>query len=94
MVSDGSNVVASNTGSTNAAGGIFVAADLLKMRTGIIDANASGNAVQLYEDVLPALLRWQEQGIHLALYSSGSEHAQRLLHEQTGWLAGSDRVYE
>jgi enolase-phosphatase E1 len=36
-------------------------------------------APQLYDDVLPALLRWQEQGISLALYSSGSEHAQRLL---------------
>ena len=40
-------------------------------------------APQLYGDVLPALLRWQEQGIHLALYSSGSEHAQRLLMAHT-----------
>ena len=40
-------------------------------------------APQLYEDVLPALLQWQEQGICLALYSSGSEHAQRLLMTHT-----------
>lgn len=40
-------------------------------------------APELYEDVLPALLQWQEQGVCLALYSSGSEHAQRLLMAHT-----------
>jgi len=40
-------------------------------------------APELYEDVLPALLQWQEQDIQLALYSSGSEHAQRLLMAHT-----------
>jgi enolase-phosphatase E1 len=36
-------------------------------------------APALYDDVLPALISWRAQGIQLALYSSGSEQAQRLL---------------
>lgn len=36
-------------------------------------------APALYEDVLSALISWRAQGIQLALYSSGSEQAQRLL---------------
>jgi enolase-phosphatase E1 len=37
----------------------------------------------LYEDVAPALNRWQRNGLLLALYSSGSEQAQRLFVEHT-----------
>lgn len=37
----------------------------------------------LYEDVMPALVRWRGYGLRLALYSSGSEQAQRLLIEHT-----------
>ena len=37
----------------------------------------------LYEDVVPVLNRWRENGLRLALYSSGSEQAQRLLVEHT-----------
>ena len=37
----------------------------------------------LYEDVAPALKRWRRNGLQLALYSSGSEQAQRLLVEHT-----------
>ncbi|TKB75503.1 MAG: acireductone synthase [Nitrospira sp.] len=37
----------------------------------------------LYEDVAPALKRWRRNGLRLALYSSGSEQAQRLLVEHT-----------
>jgi len=33
----------------------------------------------LYDDVLPALKRWQQQGIALYVYSSGSVAAQKLL---------------
>ena len=40
-------------------------------------------APDLYEDVVPALNRWQRNGLRLALYSSGSEQAQRLLVEHT-----------
>jgi enolase-phosphatase E1 len=40
-------------------------------------------APTLYEDVVPALHRWREDGLRLALYSSGSEQAQRLLLEHT-----------
>lgn len=40
-------------------------------------------APELYEDVVPALNRWRRNGLHLALYSSGSELAQRLLLEHT-----------
>jgi enolase-phosphatase E1 len=36
-------------------------------------------APALYEDVLPALMAWRTAGLQLALYSSGSEQAQRLL---------------
>ena len=37
----------------------------------------------LYEDVGPVLNRWRRNGLRLALYSSGSEQAQRLLVEHT-----------
>jgi enolase-phosphatase E1 len=37
----------------------------------------------LYEDVVPVLNRWRRNGLRLALYSSGSEQAQRLLVEHT-----------
>ena len=37
----------------------------------------------LYDDVVPALDRWRRNGLRLALYSSGSEQAQRLLVEHT-----------
>lgn len=40
-------------------------------------------APSLYEDVVPALHRWHLHGLRLALYSSGSEQAQRLLLEHT-----------
>ena len=40
-------------------------------------------APRLYEDVPPALHRWYRNGLRLALYSSGSEQAQRLLIEHT-----------
>lgn len=33
----------------------------------------------VYEDVMPALKRWKESGITLAIYSSGSVKAQKLL---------------
>ncbi|HJT20220.1 MAG TPA: acireductone synthase [Nitrospira sp.] len=36
-------------------------------------------APALYDDVLPALIAWRTAGLQLALYSSGSEQAQRLL---------------
>jgi enolase-phosphatase E1 len=34
---------------------------------------------ELYPDVAPALRRWHDAGIRLAVYSSGSETAQRLI---------------
>ncbi|HXF92226.1 MAG TPA: acireductone synthase [Nitrospiraceae bacterium] len=34
---------------------------------------------ELYTDVAPTLIRWRNNGIRLATYSSGSEQAQRLL---------------
>jgi enolase-phosphatase E1 len=37
----------------------------------------------LYEDVVPALRRWRQEHVPLAIYSSGSEQAQRLLLEHT-----------
>jgi len=40
-------------------------------------------APTLYEDVGPVLDRWRRKGLRLALYSSGSEQAQRLLVEHT-----------
>lgn len=36
-------------------------------------------APKLYDDVAPALRRWRHDGLELGIYSSGSEHAQRLL---------------
>jgi len=38
---------------------------------------------QIYPDVAPALARWHEAGIRVAIYSSGSELAQRRLFEST-----------
>ncbi len=45
---------------------------------------------ELYADVAPALRRWRQNGVRLALYSSGSEQAQRLLiaHTNYGDLTG------
>lgn len=45
---------------------------------------------ELYPDVAPALRRWHEAGLLLAVYSSGSEDAQKLIfgHSQDGDLAG------
>ena len=40
-------------------------------------------APDLYGDVVPALRRWRQDHLHLAIYSSGSEQAQRLLLEHT-----------
>jgi len=40
-------------------------------------------APDLYDDVVPALHRWRQEHVHLAIYSSGSEQAQRLLLEHT-----------
>ncbi len=40
-------------------------------------------APELYGDVLPALTQWRACGIRLGIYSSGSEHAQRLLFAHT-----------
>jgi enolase-phosphatase E1 len=45
--------------------------------------HAGAFAPRLYEDVVPALHRWQRNRLRLALYSSGSERAQRLLIEHT-----------
>jgi enolase-phosphatase E1 len=48
----------------------------------------------LYPDVAPALRRWAGGGVRLAVYSSGSEAAQRLLFahtpdgDLTGWFSG------
>ena len=45
---------------------------------------------QLYADVAPALRAWQAAGVRLAVYSSGSESAQRLIfaHPPEGDLTG------
>jgi enolase-phosphatase E1 len=45
---------------------------------------------ELYPDVTPALRAWQAGGVRLAVYSSGSEAAQRLIfgHTPQGDLAG------
>ena len=40
-------------------------------------------APHLYGDVVPALHRWRHEHLQLAIYSSGSEQAQRLLLEHT-----------
>ncbi|HEU4683041.1 MAG TPA: acireductone synthase [Nitrospira sp.] len=47
-------------------------------------------APALYDDVLPALIAWRAAGLQLALYSSGSEQAQRLLlgHTTKGDITG------
>lgn len=45
-------------------------------RTGVFAPN-------LYDDVVPALRRWRQEHVPLAIYSSGSEQAQRLLLEHT-----------
>jgi enolase-phosphatase E1 len=51
---------------------------------------AGAFAPGLYDDVIPALNRWRSNGLRLALYSSGSEQAQRLLvgHTTDGDLTG------
>lgn len=45
-------------------------------RAGYVDGQFTGH---LYPDVLPAFERWQQQGIGLYVYSSGSVAAQKLL---------------
>ena len=69
----------------------------LKTLQGLVwnDGYASGALrSQLYPDVAPALRRWMHAGVRLAVYSSGSEAAQRLLFahtpdgDLTGWFAG------
>ena len=45
---------------------------------------ASGELIApLYDDVAPALRAWHAAGVHLAVYSSGSVHAQHLLFGHT-----------
>lgn len=55
-------------------------------RQGYEDGALTG---ELYPDVPPALRRWSQAGVRLALYSSGSEEAQRLLfaHSDAGDLS-------
>jgi enolase-phosphatase E1 len=69
----------------------------LKVLQGLIwhDGYASGALrSQVYPDVAPALRRWAGGGVRLAVYSSGSAAAQRLLFghtpagDVTGWFAG------
>lgn len=50
---------------------------------------------ELYPDVAPALRRWHGEGLLLAVYSSGSEEAQKLIfgHSQDGDLAGLFRHF-
>ncbi|MBX3101272.1 MAG: acireductone synthase [Bacteroidetes bacterium] len=58
----------------------------LKALQGLIwaDGYARGDFTShLYADVLPALQRWQAQGIALGVYSSGSIHAQQQLFAHT-----------
>ncbi len=45
-------------------------------RAGYVEGQFTGH---LYPDVLPAFERWQQQGIALYVYSSGSVPAQKLL---------------
>ncbi len=45
-------------------------------RAGYVEGQFTGH---LYPDVLPAFARWQQQGIGLYVYSSGSVAAQKLL---------------
>jgi enolase-phosphatase E1 len=56
-------------------------------RQGYLDGALIG---ELYADVPPALRRWSQAGLRLAVYSSGSEEAQRLLfrHAEAGDLTG------
>ena len=54
------------------------------------DGYATGRLVgALYPDVAPALRAWHRSGVRLAVYSSGSEQAQRLIfgHSDAGDLA-------
>ncbi len=54
-------------------------------RTGYTEGDFRGH---VYPDVVPQLLQWQQQGIKLYVYSSGSVDAQRLLfgHSEEGDL--------
>ncbi len=47
---------------------------------GYADGSLQG---EIYPDVAPALRAWQEAGVRLAVYSSGSEAAQRLIFGHT-----------
>ncbi len=49
-------------------------------RQGYADGALRG---ELYPDVAPALRRWSQAGVRLAVYSSGSAEAQRLLFENS-----------
>jgi enolase-phosphatase E1 len=58
----------------------------LKAIQGLIweDGYARGELIApVYDDVAPALRAWRSAGIRLAVYSSGSVHAQRLLFAHT-----------
>lgn len=50
-------------------------------RDGYADGSLRG---ELYPDVAPSLAAWRRAGLRLAVYSSGSEAAQRLLFGHTG----------
>lgn len=65
----------------------------LKAAQGVIWEEGYGDGSlrsHLYADVAPALRRWRDSGLLLAVYSSGSEQAQRLLfaHTPDGDLCG------
>jgi enolase-phosphatase E1 len=68
----------------------------LKELQGLIwdEGYGSGELIApLFADVAPALRRWQERGLELAVYSSGSVRAQQLLyrHSDAGDLSGMFR---
>ncbi len=70
-----------------------VKAEPLKTLQGIVwrTGYASGEIqAVLYPDVAPALARWRRAGLRLAVYSSGSVEAQRLIfgHAPSGDLTG------
>ncbi len=68
-------------------------AEPLKTLQGLVwrDGYGSGQLrSELYPDVAPALRRWRQAGLRLAVYSSGSVGAQRLIfgHSPAGDLTG------
>ncbi len=59
----------------------------LKLRQGLIwerGYQAGERRGQVYPDVAPAMRRWHEQGLTIAIYSSGSALTQRRLFQSTG----------